>query len=75
MSTQSAAPLEELAPLNRVMAMTGCSRTRVYGLIKEGAFPAPLKLWGRSLWVVSEVQSWIHQQIRDCPRLQVRQHG
>ena len=66
---------EQLAALRRVMEMTGCSKTRIYGLINQGAFPAPLKLWGRSLWVVSEVQTWIRQQVRDRPRLQPRKHG
>ncbi|MDR1074812.1 MAG: AlpA family phage regulatory protein [Xanthomonadaceae bacterium] len=67
--------IEELAPLQRVLTMTGCSRTRIYGLIKEGAFPAPIKLWGRSLWVVSEVQGWIRQQIDGRPRLRNMKHG
>jgi len=66
--TSAAQQLEELAPIARVIAMTGCSRTRIYGLIKAGTFPAPLRLWGRSLWVVSEVQIWIREQIRICPR-------
>lgn len=61
--------LEELLPISRVMAITGCSRTRIYGLIKAGEFPAPLKMWGRSIWVLSEVQAWVREQIRDRPRM------
>lgn len=68
---QTEVPLleEELAPIARVMAMTGCSRTRLYSEIKVGKFPAPLKKWGRSLWVVSEVRAWIRLQIEQCPRM------
>ena len=66
---------EELATIARVMAMTGCSRTRIYGEIKAGRFPAPLKVWGRSLWVVSEVQAWILHTIATAPRMDVRNVG
>lgn len=66
----TASALEELLPLKRVMDMTGCSRTRIYGLIKEGSFPLPLKMWGRSLWVLSEIQAWIQEQIRERSRLE-----
>lgn len=66
---------EELATIARVMQMTGCSRTRIYGEIKAGRFPAPLKVWGRSLWVVSEVQAWILHTIATSPRMDVRNVG
>jgi prophage regulatory protein len=66
---------EELATIARVMQMTGCSRTRIYGEIKAGRFPAPLKVWGRSLWVVSEVQAWIQHTIATSPRMPVRSMG
>lgn len=65
----AAEPLEELADLRRVMAMTACSRSRVYRMIAAGAFPRPLALGGRSLWVVSEVQAWIRATIKQAPRV------
>jgi prophage regulatory protein len=65
----AAEKLEELADLKRVCQMTACSRTRVYGMMKAGTFPAPLRLGGRSLWVVSEVQAWIRRTIEQCPRV------
>ena len=62
---------EELADLRRVMAMTAMSRSRVYLEMraKDRPFPKPLKLGGRSVWVVSEVQAWIRAVIDTSPRL------
>lgn len=62
---------EELADLRRVMAMTAMSRSRVYLEMKNAdrPFPKPLKLGGRSVWVVSEVQAWIRATIVALPRM------
>ncbi len=62
---------EELADLRRVMVMTALSRSRVYREMSNPArpFPKPLKLGGRSVWVVSEVQAWIRATIVALPRM------
>lgn len=59
---RAAAPLftERFLRLDEVMALCGKSRSSIYEAIKEGKFPAPVKLQGRSsAWVGSEVQQWI----------------
>ena len=65
----TAQPLEELAPLARVLGMTGLSRSGVYRAIAAGTFPRPIAHGGRSLWVLSEVQDWIRRTIDQAPRV------
>lgn len=61
-------PNEELVRMARVIALTGSSRSSVYAMAKRGEFPRPLKIGGRSLWVLSEVQAWIRRQVIERPR-------
>jgi prophage regulatory protein len=45
--------------LREVLAICGKSRTSIYDAIKNGEFPAPVKVGGRSsAWVKSEVLRW-----------------
>lgn len=45
--------------LREVLDICGKSRSSLYEAIKEGTFPAPIKLNGRSsAWVKSEVMQW-----------------
>jgi predicted DNA-binding transcriptional regulator AlpA len=37
----------------------------IYGMVKDGKFPAPIKMGRRSLWIESEVQAWIQARIED----------
>ena len=44
------------------------SRSRLYALVKEKAFPAPLSLGKRTVaWESSEVQSWLEARVK-APR-------
>lgn len=53
-------PEEKLLRLDEVLSICGKSRSSVYEAIKEGKFPAPIKLQGRSsAWVKSEIQQWV----------------
>jgi prophage regulatory protein len=50
-----------------VSRITALSRTAIYGLIKVGGFPAPIKLGERaSGWRSDEVFSWIETRVRGC---------
>jgi len=52
--------------LDGVEDLTGLRRSQLYQLTKEGRFPKPLKLLGRSSgWLFSEVQTWIAQRIAE----------
>ena len=51
--------------LSTVKARTGLSRSTVYRRVKEGLFPAPIPLGGRSIgWLDSDIDTWIDQQMR-----------
>lgn len=50
--------------LNQVKEKTGLSRSSIYQFIKEGKFPAQVKLGQRAAaWVDSEVEDWISDRI------------
>lgn len=52
--------------LNDVKAATGLARSTIYKYVKQGGFPMPVSLGGRSVaWVESEVVAWIAARIRE----------
>lgn len=67
-----------LIRLPEVMALCALSRSGIYERIKNGTFPAPVKLDGRpSAWVKHEVQQWNVRQIAATRRAEAhtRQSG
>ena len=40
-------------------ALGGMHKTTVYGLIREGQFPAPIKIGGSSRWPSDDIATWI----------------
>ncbi len=49
----------------QVQQRTGLSRTTLYEYIKDGAFPAPVRLGARAVgWLESEVSEWIHARVK-----------
>ncbi|WP_409027112.1 AlpA family transcriptional regulator [Janthinobacterium sp. SUN098] len=60
---------ERFIRLGEVLATCGKSRSSVYAGIKEGTFPAPVKLQGRSsAWLRSEVLRWMQSCIEASRR-------
>lgn len=54
---------KQLIKLHRVLAKVAMSKTLVYKKIREGEFPAPLKLTERSVaWLESEIDEWIESR-------------
>lgn len=53
-----------------VQPRVGICRTHAENLAKEGKFPAPIKLLGRKVivWVESEIDAWINEQIDNRPK-------
>ncbi|MDC7694383.1 AlpA family transcriptional regulator [Asticcacaulis sp. DXS10W] len=50
--------------LPEVKALTGLSRPTVYERIRDGEFPRPVGLGGRTVgWVEGEVTAWIQGRI------------
>ena len=48
-----------LLRLPAVSARVGMRRTAIYGLIKAGKFPSPVKIGKASAWVDEEITQWI----------------
>lgn len=63
---QDSQPQKVLIRRKQVEHLTALSRSRIYALMKEGAFPKPINLGVMSVaWVEAEIQSWIAQRITD----------
>lgn len=56
--------VSEVLRLPATMARAGLSRSMIYLKVKDGSFPAPIKLSQRSVgWLASEVDAWIAERI------------
>ncbi len=65
-TAQQIQPALVLLRRKEVERRTALSRSRVYALMKEGAFPKPVNLGSMSVaWVESEVTQWIADRIAD----------
>lgn len=52
-----------LVRLPTVCAMTGQGKSRIYSLIQQNKFPAPVKLSARcSRWRMRDLLAWLEQQ-------------
>jgi len=50
---------ERLLPLSEVQAaLGGFHRTTIYGWIKKGRFPAPIKIGGSSRWTPDDIEAF-----------------
>ena len=59
--------LEDLALIRRpdVERLTALSRTTIYRLMDDGAFPRPLKLGARAVaWRAAEIREWLTSRER-----------
>lgn len=64
--------MAQLLRLSQVLDRVGLRTTRLYQLIGDGTFPAPIKLGARAIaFVESEVDAWIEAQARR-PRAEIR---
>lgn len=55
----------KLLKLPAVLTRVGFSRAKIYALIKQGAFPAPISLGARAVaWLDHEVDDWINAAIK-----------
>lgn len=65
---------EKIIRLPEVMQRVGLSRATIYNKVKDGSFPAQIKLGRLSGWVESEVQTWISNQIKASRPAQAANH-
>lgn len=62
----AAQPQTALIRRKDVERLTSLSRSRIYALMNEGAFPKPISLGSMSVaWLECEVHSWIAARIAD----------
>lgn len=55
----------QLERLPSVVARIGLSRTTIWRQVKDGTFPAPVKLSAQAVaWPSSAIDDWIKQKIR-----------
>ena len=60
----------KILKLRQVTEKAAISRSSLYAKVKQGKFPAPVKLGERaSGWIEDEIDAWIEQ------RIQARQRG
>jgi len=55
-----------LLPIAAVQAeLGGVHRTTIYGLVREGGFPQPVKIGGSSRWLSDELRAWRDRRAAD----------
>lgn len=55
---------ESLMRLHDVEAKTALRKSKIYQMVKEGSFPAPIALTTKSkAWIGSEVNGWVRDKI------------
>lgn len=61
----SAIPLlnDKMVGMTFITEFTGLTDKWFYKLIKDGAFPKPIKLGRSSRWLQSEVEAWMQERI------------
>ena len=58
------APPERLLRFPEVQSRVGLSKSTIYAAVRQGTFPAPMKLSRRAVcWPASAVEAWIQQRI------------
>ncbi len=61
-----------LLPFHALSEYVSFGRSRIYQLIQDGSFPAPIKIGKSSRWSMLEVDAWVEQHINSR---QVRVEG
>ena len=52
--------------MREVEHLIGLKDSRIYQLVKEGAFPAPLKLGAASRWSLIAVRKWMAARLGEA---------
>lgn len=61
-----AMPRERLLRIADVEAATGCKKSTIYKLMREGRFPARVRITARyAVWPESAVMAWVHARITE----------
>ena len=52
-----------LVRLPEVIALVGLGKTKIYAMVKDGKFPAPVKVGHASLWRSDAVVNWMESLV------------
>lgn len=63
MTTEKRLTEDKLVDMTFITTLTGLTDKWFYKLIKDGAFPKPIKLGRSSRWLQSEVEIWLKERI------------
>ncbi|EAM1204914.1 AlpA family transcriptional regulator [Salmonella enterica] len=63
MTTRPSLTEDQFIDMVFITSLTGLTDKWFYKLIKEGAFPKPVKLGRSSRWLKSEVENWLQERI------------
>ncbi|WP_163363292.1 MULTISPECIES: helix-turn-helix transcriptional regulator [Enterobacteriaceae] len=63
MTTDYSVLKDQLVTMACITQLTGLTDKWFYKLMKDGAFPKPIKLGRSSRWLQSEVEAWLQQRI------------
>lgn len=57
--------MSAVIPLDRVLEKTTLGRSTIYNYMKQGRFPAAVRLSDRNVaWVEAEVDAWLQERIK-----------
>lgn len=63
MTTHLSLTEDQFVDMVFITSLTGLTDKWFYKLIKDGAFPAPIKMGRSSRWLKSEVENWLQERI------------
>jgi prophage regulatory protein len=56
-------PANDLSKINEVILRSGLSKTSIYRNIKDGTFPAPVKIGKRAVaWRTEDLEKWLSER-------------
>lgn len=62
--SRAAVPRDRLVRLPEVESLTGCKKSTIYLMLREGRFPKPVRLTARMVaWPETAVLQWVQDRI------------
>lgn len=62
--------LTKLVNMNEISRAYGLTKSGIFNLIKQGKFPAGVKLGGSRRWNPDEVESWMKKQVKQIKEVE-----
>lgn len=66
MKDQHATHSDQLLRRHEVEARTAMCRSNIYNKVRDGSFPAPIKIGPRGVrWLASDVDNWLAERVQE----------